>query len=447
MKKVALTTFGCKANQFDTAVLESLLRKEAVAIVDFGAKADFYVINSCAITASACREARQFARRAHKTNPEARIIVTGCSAQTDSAAFEKMGIVHHVVGNEEKGSVVEYICRGDPCDRPSGGLIQDSPLRIFYETPSAYPGHSRAFLKIQDGCSQFCSFCIVPFARGLNRSVPPDKILESMQKLRRREFNEIVLTGIHLGTYGYDLMPRTSLCELMRRIDREKPAPRVRISSVDPEELSDETIDLIAGSDIFCRHLHLPLQSGDDGILKKMRRRYTAGHFAGLAERLNKRMPDMCIGTDLIAGFPGEGDREFEASRRLLAETPVHYIHTFPYSDRKGTKAEGFQDKVEPKVIRRRAQQVRDLSSTKRRAFQRNFIGQTLEGVIESRGAAGQPVALTRNYISVEITDECYYSAGSLAPVRIDAVDSAGARGVVSSHESRVTTRVATRDF
>ncbi|MBI4412249.1 MAG: tRNA (N(6)-L-threonylcarbamoyladenosine(37)-C(2))-methylthiotransferase MtaB [Deltaproteobacteria bacterium] len=452
MKRVALTTFGCKANQFDTAVIESLLRKEPVEIVDFSDEADFYVINSCSITAEADREARQFVRRAHKKNPSAQIIVTGCSAQVDPGAFEKMGIVRHVVGNEAKRRVVELIARspllctvkqypegkeglGEVEKRRANALPHPaSPYKgeeVFYETPDTYSKNSRAFLKIQDGCSQFCSFCIVPFARGLNRSVSPDKVLESMHKLGRKGFNEIVLTGIHLGTYGHDLRPKTSLYNLMRRIESERPSPRVRISSVDPEELSHEMIDLIAASDIFCHHLHLPLQSGNDGILKKMRRRYTASHFTVLTERLINRIPDLCLGTDLIVGFPGEGEEEFRASLRLLDESPVHYIHTFPYSDRKGTKASAFADKVEPSVIRSHAGQIRGLSDQKRGAFYRNFIGRTLEAVVESR-RGDRPVGLTRNYISVEIEGECRYSPGNLAMVRVDSTSQDGAKGVLA---------------
>ncbi|MDO8519776.1 MAG: tRNA (N(6)-L-threonylcarbamoyladenosine(37)-C(2))-methylthiotransferase MtaB, partial [Deltaproteobacteria bacterium] len=393
--------------------------------------ADFYVINSCAITAEADADARNFVHRAKRANPEGVTIVTGCSAQVSAASYEKMEEVDHVIGNISKDEIVRVIQGKIPPSPPfsKGGVgegTQNYPpnqypplkkggrgdlLPVFFGGGVPLSNHSRAFLKIQDGCSQFCSFCIVPFARGLNRSVEPDAVLASLHDLGRQGIPEVVLTGIHLGTYGKDLKPRTSFEALLSRIASEKPVPRVRVSSLDPEEVTEGIIDLMA-DEIFCPHFHLPLQSGDDGLLKSMRRRYNRELFRNLCARIRHSLPDAAIGTDVIVGFPGEGEEEFSATQGLIEETDLAYLHVFPYSTRVGTKAATFSGQVDPRDKKARSKILRDLSLQKKKRFHERFIGHDFQVVLQRQ--KGKMTGLTGNYISIELDCHPERSEGSI---------------------------------
>jgi len=414
--RVALTTFGCKANQFDTSVLETRLRRKAVSIVDFNDEADFYVINSCAITENAEDEARYMVRKAKRSNPSGVTIVTGCSAQVSAQKLKETEGVDHVLGNNAKDEILSLILeQKEPVftvdaviASPQDVAIQNSGLlrryasrndEVFFDNIEDFAGHSRAFLKIQDGCNQYCSFCIVPYARGNNRSVPPEKILEALACLKSRNFNEVVLTGIHLGTYGKDL--KTSLVSLLRRILSDSSLPQIRLSSIDPEEVGDDLIELLAESDRLCPNLHLPLQSGDDEILHKMRRRYQASLFLNLTEKLSKKIPDISLGTDVIVGFPGETETHFINTMTVLEQAPLHYGHIFSYSDREGTRAYDFQPKTPQRVIDDRSKAARIFMGQKRNSFEEQYIGRTMQGIL-CRGN-GTPFVMTGNYLSVYV--------------------------------------------
>lgn len=429
MKKIALTTFGCRANQYDTGALGSILQKSSHEIVDFESAADVYIINSCAITAQAETEAEQTLRRIRRRNPDAITILTGCAAQVSSKHFQEMEGVDYVIGNLAKDQILSIIDSHHKPQKTEVRSGENTRSNLFFEGGVHLPKRTRSFLKIQDGCSQFCSFCIVPFARGLNRSIEPERILESLRQLLVEGVREVVLTGIHLGTYGKDLIPKVSLMDLLARIEREPKLPLVRLSSIDPEEVTDGMIELLSSSERFCPHVHLPLQSGDDGVLKKMRRRYTASHFAALTEKLAKKIPGLCIGTDVIVGFPGEDEAAFQNTVQLLKDTPVSYVHTFPYSPRQGTKAALFDNQVDPKERKRRSKIVRDFSEVRRAEFHNRFIGRPLKAILQDQK---KNKALTGNYISVEIQGQPdAFVPGNTVTVQIDSVTQAGVVGSI----------------
>ena len=294
--------------------------------------------------------------------------------------------------------------------------------------------HSRSFLKIQDGCSQFCSFCIVPFARGLNRSIPPQVVLQSLRDLGSQGVDEVVLTGIHLGTYGKDLNPRTSFFDLLRLINFERPVKRVRLSSIDPEEISPDLIALLAGSDFFCPHLHLPLQSGDNAILKKMRRHYTGEYFIDLCQKILEKRSDFCLGTDVIVGFPTETEKAFKRTVQVLKDSGLSYLHVFPYSERLGTKAALFSYPVSLEEKKVRSRYLRQVSEKLRKQFYQKFIGFTRPAILENRRRG--LTALTDNYISVEIKDLDQYVVGSLVNVTIEGLTGPIAYGRIVENQS-----------
>jgi len=262
-------------------------------------------------------------------------------------------------------------------------------------------GHTRAFLKLQEGCDQFCTFCIVPFSRGASRSVEPRRVMAALDDLHARGFKEVVLSGVHLGGYGRDLEPRVDLADLLEMIAERCPLERVRISSLDPEELSDRIVAIISRSAKFCPHLHLPLQSGDDETLSRMRRRYERGYFRDRVERVLGAWPDAAIGTDLIVGFPGETERRFESYFNFVESMPLAYFHVFPYSVRAGTTAAKFSGRVKPVEIKRRAGLMRALGERKRVEFARRFVGAKLKVLLEERGPRGELQGYSRNYVRV----------------------------------------------
>ena len=267
----------------------------------------------------------------------------------------------------------------------------------------ALDGHTRAFLKLQEGCDQFCSYCIVPFSRGLSRSVEPRRVIDAIDGLHQRGFKEAILSGVHLGSYGNDMNPAISLASLLEMLAERAPLGRIRLSSIDPEELSDEIIAIVAGSDKFCPHFHLPMQAGADGILARMRRRYTTADYRGRVDKIIAAMPDAAIGTDVIAGFPGETEQDFAQTFNFIESLPLAYLHVFPYSVRAGTTAAKFADRVDPSVIKRRAAALRELGEIKRRRFAAAAAGHRLSVLLEQHNG-GRLEGYSRNYVRV-ITD------------------------------------------
>ena len=402
--RYAITTLGCKVNQYDSAMIEARLGEAGLERCGFDQVADVYVVNTCTVTDRADAESLKLARRARRLNPRARVIMTGCLAQASPEKLAAAQEVDQIVGLARMDDLVHAATTQADVPRVMVSNLRKSKAAI--DVRAVVPaGQTRAFLKLQEGCDQFCSFCIVPFSRGTSRSVPPREVLDVLDSLHEKGFKEVILSGVHLGGYGKDLSPPVTLIGLLEMIGERCPIPRIRLSSIDPEELSDEIIDLVANTDRFCPHFHLPLQAGEDQILEKMRRRYQIDDYRRRVERILERMPDAAIGTDLIVGFPGETDEHFERYFRFIEGLPLAYFHVFPYSVRSGTTAAKFGGRVAAVEIKRRAQRMRNLGDLRREAFLKRFVGKKLKVLVEeNREPGGQWLrGYSRNYLKVLI--------------------------------------------
>jgi threonylcarbamoyladenosine tRNA methylthiotransferase MtaB len=397
--RFAIATLGCKVNQYDSAIIESRLRARGMERRDFGEQADVYIVNTCTVTDRADSESLRIARRARRLNPNARIVMAGCLAQASPDVLSRASEVDAVVGLGRLDDLERAVASG------AGERVMVSNLRKekapIELAAVALDGHTRAFLKLQEGCDQFCTFCIVPFSRGTSRSVEPRRVIAALDDLHARGFKEVILSGVHLGGYGKDLEPQVELADLLEMIAERCPIERVRLSSLDPEELSDCIVDVISQSDKFCPHVHLPLQAGEDEILSRMRRRYQRDYFRDRVERVLGAWPDAAIGTDLIVGFPGETERHFESYFNFVEALPLAYFHVFPYSVRGGTTAAKFSDRVKPADIKRRAALMRTLGEAKRIGFATRFNRTKLKVLLEERGADGRLTGYSRNYVRV----------------------------------------------
>jgi threonylcarbamoyladenosine tRNA methylthiotransferase MtaB len=397
--RFAIATLGCKVNQYDSAIIESRLGARGFERREFDEAADVYIVNTCTVTDRADTESLRIARRARRLNPNARIVMTGCLAQASPEVLERHREVDAIVGLGRLDDL-ERAVMGDATERVMVSNLRKerAPIELRGVTLA---GHSRAFLKLQEGCDQFCTFCIVPFSRGMSRSVEPRRIVEAIDELHARGFKEVILSGVHLGGYGKDLDPAVELADLLEMLAERSPIERIRISSLDPEELSDRIIDTISQSKKICPHLHLPLQAGEDGTLARMRRRYDTGYFRDRVDRVIDAMPDAGIGTDIIVGFPGETLPDFERSFGFIQSLPLSYFHVFPYSVRAGTTAAKLPGKVAANEIKRRGALMRELGERKREAFAARFVGHRLEVLLEESTMDGELGGYSRNYVRV----------------------------------------------
>ncbi|MDX1386535.1 MAG: tRNA (N(6)-L-threonylcarbamoyladenosine(37)-C(2))-methylthiotransferase MtaB [bacterium] len=384
---VAIANLGCKANQYDGTYLSALLQEHRFQLVDFKEVADIYIVNTCTVTDRADQDSRNLVRRAHRRNPDAIKIVTGCYAQIRPEEVSRIEGVNLVLGNNQKASLLDYLEQArrerDKVHVEVEDIFQQKTLETF--GMSGYTRQTRAYVKIQDGCNQFCTFCVIPYARGRNRSIPIPHVIEELRKLSDAGFHEAILTGIHIGTYGKDSNEGDHLISLMKRIEAERPIHRVRLSSIDPEEVTDEMVEFLQSSEVFCPHLHIPLQSGDDATLALMRRRYSRREFFELCHRLQVKIPHLGIGTDVMVGFPYEDEVRFSRTYGLLEEAPVHYFHVFPFSPKRGTPAAKMLAQVSPEAKKERAAKLRQLSEQKSLAWRQKFIGKQLEVVLERK--------------------------------------------------------------
>ncbi|HVN91353.1 MAG TPA: tRNA (N(6)-L-threonylcarbamoyladenosine(37)-C(2))-methylthiotransferase MtaB [Candidatus Binataceae bacterium] len=397
--RFAIATLGCKVNQYDSAMIESRMARLGFERCEFDEVADVYVVNTCTVTDRADAESLRIARRARRLNPEARVIMTGCLAQASPQSLDQSSAVDAVVGLGRPNDL-EAAVLGTNSERTMVSNLRKERAPIELGAV-VLEGHTRAFLKVQEGCDQFCSFCIVPTSRGRSRSVGPRRILEAIDGLYEQGFKEVILTGIHLGGYGKDLEPAISLEALLEMIDERAPVGRIRISSLDPEELSDRIIEILRQSSKFCHHLHLPLQAGTDETLGRMRRRYRTDEFRERVDRLMAAMPDIAIGTDLIAGFPGESSSAFDNYFKFVESLPLAYFHVFPYSSRAGTTAAKMDGQIDAAEIKRRAAVLRELGETKRRTFATRFNRHKLQVLLEESAGNGLLRGYSRNYLRV----------------------------------------------
>jgi threonylcarbamoyladenosine tRNA methylthiotransferase MtaB len=431
--KFFLSTFGCRCNQADSSEMRAQLRADDLEETQNPRNADLIVINSCTVTGRADRQVRQAIRRCHRENPDARLVVTGCYAERNPEALAEIPGVTCVLGNADRGRL-SGVWRLEPDGEER---IFHSPLDTEREdvmTGAAHLGSkTRPFLKIQDGCDACCSYCIVPSVRGPERSAPPDEIVAAIERLVEQNYHEIVLTGVHLASYGRGLDERPKLKEILRRVLEIPGLGRLRLSSIELIKFDLGIIELAVEHRNFAPHFHIPLQSGSDRILKLMRRPYRAARFVELLEEIRSRIPHVGLGTDVLVGFPGETDQDFEDTRKAVEKAQLSYIHVFPFSAREGTDAYSMPGKVPPKMIKERCEILRRLSQARNLEFRKKFVGTVLPAItLDREEGMGRSVALTENFIHARIAER-EVEPNQLVEIRIEEADGGETRASLAS--------------
>ncbi len=399
--KISVLTLGCKVNQAESSVIEGALKISGHEIVGLSQKPEICIINTCTVTSKSDYQSRQLIRRAQRVG--ARVIVTGCYSELNKESVRSMEGVKEIVDNGNKMNIVDMLT-GQTLDFTSG-LPSDS--------------RSRLFVKIQDGCNYSCSYCTIPRARGGSRSLSPEDVVQQVKWAAAAGYNEVVLTGIHLGTYGLDLLNKVTLSDIVRTLLKETKIRRIRISSLEANEINDRLLELMHESRI-CSHLHIPLQSGDDTILKLMNRTYDSRQFSMKIEHILNRAPGAAIGTDVIIGFPGEGNEEFQNTYKLLEGLPVSYMHIFPFSPRPGTRASNMPDHIPPTIKKERMHVMDILNTGKKSEYMKKQIGQTLDVLIEEC-TDRTCIGTSGNYLKIEMPSN-NHSRGSLVTVNIKEI-------------------------
>jgi threonylcarbamoyladenosine tRNA methylthiotransferase MtaB len=402
--RASLHTLGCRLNQAETALLADRLQKDGYQIVDYGRPTDLLVLNTCSVTDEAERMCRYEIRRTLRHSPQAFVAVTGCYAQTGVEALQQVPGIDLIVGNRHKMSLPAHV--------PSPSALRKYPAPFLLHTKTLDRNDftmdgtgdydsKRANLKIQDGCNFMCSFCLIPFARGHERSRRMDNTVREAEALVARGHRELVLTGVNIGRYAQD---GNSLLDLIQRLEHITGLERIRISSIEPTTVPDDLLEHMAASAKLCRHLHLPLQSGDDRILRAMNRRYSVKNYAEFVEKAMRTVPDLGLGTDVLVGFPGEGDAQFANTLAAATDLPFSYLHVFSYSKRPGTAAARMTGAVSPATVKARSRTLAELSRAKRMAFYQRYVGSAVDVLFETKDDAGRWTGLTSNYMRVGVT-------------------------------------------
>lgn len=425
MKKAAFYTLGCKVNQYETEALTEIFEKDGYAIVDFEEKADVYVINTCTVTNLSDRKSRQMIRRAKKSNEDSIVVVVGCYAQTAPEEVSKIPGVSLILGTKERSRILDYIHEIKEGREDQINAVNDIMGTRYFEQlqVESYKEKTRAFLKIQEGCSQFCSYCIIPYARGPIRSRQPEEVLEEVGKLAAAGFKEVVLTGIHVASYGKDIK-NTSLIDIICRVHEVEGIERIRLGSIEPTTITEEFVAAARELDKLCPHYHISLQSGCDTTLKRMNRRYTAEEYKKVVDRLRENLGDVAITTDVMVGFPGETDAEFAETLRFLQEIQLYQMHIFKYSPRKGTPAATYSDQVPSEKKDERSNTLISLSSRNTLDFNQQHVGKILLVLFEQdvKEKPGFIEGLTTNYIRV-LCEGSTDMNGKILSVRIEKAE------------------------
>lgn len=408
MKKAAFYTLGCKVNQYETEAMAEMFKSSGYEITDFENYADVYVINTCTVTNMSDRKSRQIIRRAKKTNPDAIVAVTGCYAQTSPEDVKKIDGVNIVVGTKDRKNIVELTeaASADNCIDTVSDIMHTHDFEDL--SIKTYQNRTRAYIKIQDGCNQFCSYCIIPYARGPVRSRPEHEVIAEIQKLADDGFSEIILTGIHVASYGKDL-ENCDLASLICKADKTDGIKRIRLSSIEPMTLNDDFIERIKPCSKLCHHFHLSLQSGCDETLKRMNRKYTCAEYENIVNGLRKNFADAAITTDIMVGFPGETEDEFLKTSEFVQRISFADAHIFQYSQRKGTPAAKRPDQVAPEIKEKRSKIIAEITQKSRDEFRNQFIGCELEVLFEQPYHKDNEYfeGKTSNYLTVIVpTDE-----------------------------------------
>ncbi|WP_026476292.1 tRNA (N(6)-L-threonylcarbamoyladenosine(37)-C(2))-methylthiotransferase MtaB [Alkaliphilus transvaalensis] len=408
MKKVAFHTLGCKVNQYETQAMTELFEKADYTVVPDTDVADVYVINTCTVTNVGDKKSRQFIRRAKKNNPDSIIAVVGCYAQTAPKEVLDIEGVNIVVGTNERGKIVEFVEQSNPSEKINA--VDDiMQVKEFEElSVQEIKGKTRAFLKIQEGCNQYCAYCIIPYARGPIRSRKISDVLKEVRTLVTNGFKEVVLTGIHVASYGKDLKEKDALINLLKEVNGVEGLERIRLSSLEPTLISEDFIKELVKLEKICQHFHLSLQSGSDSVLKKMNRRYTTDEYRQIVKRIRRYYPNIALTTDIIVGFPGETQDDFETTYRFVEEMAFSDIHVFKFSPRKGTPAADFSDQVNGVEKHHRSEKLIILGNQLKEEYQSRFIGETIEVLFEnnSNELVGYVEGLTDNYLKVLVPSD-----------------------------------------
>lgn len=402
MKKAAFYTLGCKVNQYETEAMEELFESSGYEIVDFSSPADVYVINTCTVTHMGDRKSRQMIRRAAKLNPDAVIAVTGCYAQTAPDEIRNIEGVNLVLGTKEREKIVQLTEALTPHETVC--LVSDMDRNQGFEKLSVkrYSNRTRAYIKVQEGCNQYCSYCIIPYARGPIRSRDMEDVLSEIKTLADNGYCEVILTGIHVASYGLD-KGKAALSELLTETNKIDKIRRIRLSSIEPMTLNQEFIDEIKNCAKLCRHFHISLQSGCDNTLKRMNRRYTTKQYKAIVDGLRSNYPDAAITTDIMVGFPGETDEEFKQTARFVEEIGFADAHIFEYSPRKGTPAAKRSDQIDAKVKKQREKVIEEITNRSRKAFLDRFVGKIMPVLFEREVENGIYEGKTSNYITLRV--------------------------------------------
>lgn len=422
--RIAFTTLGCKINQFETDALQQDLLSRGNTAVPFDSEADVYVINTCSVTAKSDTQSRQMIRSAVRRGKGANVVVTGCYAEMRPDEIRKIPGVGVVLGNRDKTLICDHIM-----SKAFTGEHDSPPASK--KVLNALQTRTRGFLKIQDGCDNRCAYCIVPLARGGSRSATPGDVLHEFKSLVDRGCPEVVLTGVHIGKYGSDLEQISNLTNILQMLVQSKGGTRIRLSSIEPNEITREMINYLGQG--LCRHLHIPLQSGDDAILASMKRNYTSHFYEDLLENIAKQVPGVALGADIIVGYPGEGDKEFQNTMRIVERSPLTHLHVFSYSPRTGTPAAEMKDQVPEQIKKERSASLRDLGTKKNLLFRKMHQGSDLDVIIEDKidRDTGLLTGLTDNYIRVMIYGAKTEHIGKNINVRISEVREQGNFGLI----------------
>ena len=427
----SIITFGCKLNQYESECIRETLEKMAWTYREFDEGAEYFIINSCTVTGKSDSRCRNAVRRARRAIPDSKIIVTGCYAETQGDRLESMSEVDLVIGNDEKNSIPGIL--GSMAGTNGGEHCKD-PDPLIEE----FRGHSRAFIKVQEGCNASCTYCIVPIARGRSRSIPSERVKSQIERLTANGYSEIVLTGIHIGRYGYDIEGETDLAGLIESILTKVDKVRIRLSSIEINEVTDRLLELISSTERIAPHLHIPLQSGDDTILEAMDRPYDTAFFERRIEHISSVSDRLGLGTDCIVGFPGETDTQFRNTLEFVKRLPFTYLHVFNYSKRPGTAAATMPDQILPEIRKARSKRLIKLGKRKRISFMKSLIGRTEPALVQ-----GPPhqfsrfsIALTGNYCEVHIKRSAELS-GKLLPVTISHYSRGRLYGIAGDNETK----------
>ncbi len=416
-KKAAFYTLGCKVNQYETEALHNLFRCKNYEIVDFSHKADVYVVNTCTVTHLSDRKSRQMIRRAMKRNPQGIVAVTGCYAQVASEAIQKIPGVDIIIGTHNRQQIVDLVEKAEKENDPVV-LVEELGNASFEELPLGEIRRTRAFIKVEDGCEHFCSYCLVPYARGPVRSRKMENIIAEAERMASFDTKELVLTGVNLGVYGKELKEDISLADVITKIEGIKGIERIRLSSLELTDFTMELMETIADSNKVCEHLHIPLQSGDDYVLNKMNRLYTTSEYRKLVNYLRYIMPDLALTTDVMVGFPGEKDKNFNSTYEFVKEMAFSRIHVFKYSPRIGTPASQFPDHVAPEVKDYRSSKLAEMGRNLSREYSKQFVGQQVKVLFEEEKQEGFMEGLTGHYLRVRVKT-CPSLKGQIRRVKV----------------------------